>query len=204
MYPLELKLFPNDEDWATGDEYLDKKLNSLLINCFKNLNLNSIETFYEEAKIIKPRVVSPSFYLVIELCTKALIGIFDSELEVDQELMKIKGKKNDFEVCTKKITLELKELQLNNHQRLFSSLDIFMRSQDGFEQNPFASFKLKKAPRFYEVKIIYKDLIEKLTHPMNHKFDHELFALLSQKKVVEIEGIGRVWFHQGKIFCVNN
>ena len=68
----------------------------------------------------------------------------------------------------------------------------------------FVSFKLKKANCFFEVKIIFKDLIERLNHPKENKFEHELFELLSQNKIVEIEGVGRVWFNQGLIFCVNN
>ncbi len=204
MYPLELKLFPKDEDWATGDEYLDKKLNSLLLGCFSKLSLNSIENFYSEARLIKTRVFNPNFNLMIEMCAKALVGIFDIELEVDQELIKIKGKIHIFHPCTKKINIELSELQLKRHQRIFSSLDVFKREQSAFEQNPFVSFKLKKANCFFEVKIIFKDLIERLNHPKENKFEHELFELLSQNKIVEIEGVGRVWFNQGLIFCVNN
>ena len=204
MYPQDLVLFPRDEDWATGDEHLDKKLNSILLTNYSHLSLGSIEKFYYESKEIKTRVANPSFYLVIEFCTKALIGLLDAELEVDQEFLKIKGKKSLYEKYTNKIELDLAELKTKKHQRFFSSLDIFLREQAEFEQNPFVSFKLKKAVNFFEFKIIFKDLIERLNRSEHQNFEHEMFKLLSQKKVVEIVDIGQVWFHQGMIFCVND
>jgi BMFP domain-containing protein YqiC len=204
MYPLELKLFPRDEDWATGDEYLDKKLNSILVNCFSDLSLRSIEDFYNESMQIKTRVMNPSFYYELELCTKALIGLFDGRLYVDQEILKIKGKKSQFKLIHQTIELDLSELIRNKHQRLFSNLDIFQREQSDFEQNPFVPFKLKKRNKFFELKIVFKDLIERLNRADNQKFEHELFELLSKKYIVEIRDIGYVWYHQGTIYCVNN
>jgi hypothetical protein len=204
MYPLELKLFPIDEDWATGDEHLDKKLNNLLLNCFSNLTLNSIQNFYIESHLIKTRVANPSFNLVLELCTKALIGIHNKNLEVDQELLKIKGRMCDFEENTKKINIELNELSQKKHQRLFSSIDIFQREQIGFEQNPFVAFKLKKSEKYFELKFIFKDLVEKLKRQDSQSFEIEILDLLSQKYIVNIAEVGKVWFFEEKIYCVNH
>jgi hypothetical protein len=175
-----------------------------LLNCFSNFSFISIQNFYFDSLRIKTRVANPSYNLVIELCTKALLGILNSNAEVDQDLLKIKGKMNEFEESFKKFDLDLKELQKKKHQRLFSSIDIFQREQVGFEQNPFVAFKLKKSEKFFEIKIIFKDLVEKIKPQDSESFENELFDLLSKKYTIEITEVGKVWFFEEKIYCVNH
>ncbi len=200
----DLKLFPRDEDWSTGDEHLDKKLNLLLLKNFQLLNDASIADFYWNASAIKTRVVSSNYQTIIDMSTKALLALKNPNSEVDQEFIKLKAQFHSFEKDLEPVNLELGQLHSTNYQRAFGSIDFFKREQVDFEHSPFLSFKIKRASSYFEVKALYKDTLEKLAHPkIDETFSHIFLAKLSKKKIVRLVGVGLLWVHQGKINCVN-
>ena len=88
---MDIKLFPTKEEWGRGDEAMDNKLSIALKTCFKNLSFVNISEFYFNGLMLRPRTTNPAFHSTIELVTKALLHLLDTESLNDQMMLKIKG-----------------------------------------------------------------------------------------------------------------
>lgn len=203
QYPEALKYFPRNEEWASGDEHLDLKLNQLLLESFKQLSSHSISLFYDQAIQFKPRVNNPMFILNIEMVLKAMLSLLNPLNELDQDFIKIKGHFNLYQVDDEIIEINLNELNVKSHVRILDQLDFFKRDQTKQEANPFVTHKIMRAPFYYEVKPIYKELLDAIENQViPKKYDHQLFNKLAQKRIVNVNGNIRIWVDQRRFFCV--
>ena len=83
----DYSLFPNKEEWGTGDEAMDNKLSIALKKVKENLTLYNIKEFYLYGLSLKTRAYNPAFHTTIELVTKAFLFYLDPD-EYNDQLMK--------------------------------------------------------------------------------------------------------------------
>lgn len=156
----DYSLFPNKEEWGTGDEAMDNRLSIALKKVKDDLTLASIKEFYLYGLSLKPRAYNPAFHTTIELVTKAFLFCFDPDAYNDQLMQKMKG---DYERKTKihfnlpeleKILLELKSKKVFRYK---GQIDFYLSRIELAERNPFIRHSLKRSPIDLHTKIIMKD-----------------------------------------------
>lgn len=204
---MDFSLFPSLEQWGTGDEALDNKLSNALKKTQENLSLPSIREFYLYGLSIKPRAYNPSFLSTIEFVTKALLFRFAPEEFNDHLFLKLKG---DYEIKEKIIFdfdgLDTIRQELSRHglYRYKKQIDISLHDQTITERNPFIKELLKRSPKNLNVKIIFKDFKSYLDGEKNNDlFEDSLFdSLRMGEKLLFIDKLGELWYHQGQIYSL--
>ncbi|MEA9355854.1 hypothetical protein SHI21_06570 [Bacteriovorax sp. PP10] len=201
----DYSLFPNKEEWGTGDEAMDNKLSVALKKVKDDLTLANIKEFYLYGLSLKPRAYNPAFHTTIDLVTKAFLFCFDPEGYNDQLMQKMKG---DYE-SKKKITFQLTdvaniltELKTNKVYRYKGQIDFYLSRIEIAERNPFVRQALKRSPIDLHTKIIMKDFRAWMSgESVRTTYDDAFFnALKVDNQILLIENFGEFWYHQGQIF----
>ena len=201
----DYSLFPNKEEWGTGDEAMDNRLSIALKKVKDDLTLTNISEFYFYGLSLKPRAYNPAFHTTIELVTKAFLFCFDPEGYNDQLMQKMKGDYDKKE----KVTFELPEakaivsdLKAKKAYRYKSQIDFYLSVQDKDERNPFVRHLLKRSPIELHTKIIFKEFKNYLSRDLDSNAYNDPFfhALRMGDQILSIESLGEFWYHQGQIF----
>lgn len=205
---MDLSLFPNKEEWGTGDEAMDSKLSIALKKSTSQLSIESITEFYFLGKSFKPRTYNPSFLVTIELVTKALFYLLDPEENIDHALKKMKGRyysktKINFQLEEKELVLS--ELKKNKKFRYLNQLDFSERPEDPVERNPYVRGELKRSGIDLSIKIIFKEFKKFLNEEsVAEQFSDALFlALRGGVQVLLIENFAEIWFHEDQIYALS-
>ncbi|MBC7428346.1 MAG: hypothetical protein H7336_07025 [Bacteriovorax sp.] len=201
----DYSLFPNKEEWGTGDEAMDNRLSVALKKVKDDLTLENISEFYFYGLSLRPRAYNPAFHTTIELVTKAFIFCLEPDGYNDQLMQKMKGghaskKKVIFELS--EVQTILNELKTKKMYRYKGQIDFYLHHQDIDERNPFVRHLLKRAPIELHAKITLKDFKaylsgEKDSTTYSDPFFH---ALRMTNQILLIENLGEFWYHQGQIF----
>ncbi|AUN99045.1 hypothetical protein DOM21_05720 [Bacteriovorax stolpii] len=204
---MDFSLFPNKEEWGSGDEAMDNKLSIALRKAQENLSISSISEFYFYGLSLKPRAYNPSFHVTIEFVTKAFLSLLHPDECNDQLMHKIKGgyfnkKKVAFQLNeSESVATELKK---KGTFRYKGEIDFYLHRQLPEERNPFVRVPLKRANLDLHTKIIMKDF--KLY--LNGEKDESLYAdplfraLRVKDQVLFIENFAELWYHEGQIFSL--
>lgn len=204
---MDQTLFPQNEEWATGDEALDLRLSVALKKVVSELSFTSISQFYFFASTIKTRTYNPSYIVTIELLTKALLFYLAPNEANDELLKKIKGeylqKKKQTLIWTQGHEV-IKELKEKNNYRYKSQLDFSLVFKQVAERNPFLRHTLVKSPFELHTKIIFKDLKNYLNgDTLQESHDDLLFQALRTKDTIwVIPNFAEIWYHQGLIYSL--
>lgn len=204
----DFSLFPKSEEWGTGDEALDLKLSLALKKAQQDLTLVSIRNFLETGSGIKTRAYNPSFLMLIEMVTKALLHFSAPGENVYDLMNKLKGHYEERErICLTLPETQLikNELQVNKHSRYHNQLDFYLQLHSSTERNPFLKESLNRGEHTLLTKIIFKELKLYLSGEIGgmHDQDPLLRALAEKKKTVFIEGFAELWYDQGHIFTLS-
>jgi hypothetical protein len=203
----DYSLFPNKEEWGTGDEAMDNRLSVALKKVKDNLTLANIKEFYLYGLSLKPRAYNPAFHTTIELVTKAFLFCFDPDGFNDQLMHKMKG---DYE-SKKKINFQLSdvanilsELKTNKVYRYKAQIDFYLSRVDLAERNPFVRQPLKRSPIDLHTKIIMKDFKAWMNGENVRMTQEDPFfnALKIDNQILLIENFGEFWYYQGQIFSI--
>jgi hypothetical protein len=201
----DYSLFPNKEEWGTGDEAMDNRLFVALKKVKDDLTLSNIKEFYLYGLSLKPRAYNPAFHTTIELVTKAFLFCFDPDGYNDQLMQKMKG---DYD-SKKKIVFQLpdlasilSELRTNKVYRYKGQIDFYLSRIEIAERNPFVRQPLKRSPIDLHTKIIMKDFKAWMNgENVRTTYDDAFFnALKIDNQILLIENFGEFWYHQGQIF----
>lgn len=205
---MDLSLFPDKEEWGTGDEAMDSKLSIALKKSTSELSLSSISEFYFFGISLKPRSYNPSFLVTIELVTKALFYLLNPEVNIDHALKKTKGSyygktKIHFQLAVKEQMMD--ELKIHKKYRYLNQLDFAERPQDPAERNPYVRGELKRSSIELTVKIIFKEFKSFLNEESKNELitDALLLALRGGEKVLLIENFAEIWYHQDQIYALS-
>jgi hypothetical protein len=205
---VDTSLFPDKEDWGSGDEAMDNKLSVALKKTIAHLSIETISEFYFLGLSLKPRAYNPSFVVTIELVAKALLHLFNPDEFIDHSFRKMKGsyhtkKRISFHFYEKEKIIE--ELKASKKYRYKNQIDFSLHLQDGLERNPFVRGELKRSTMDLSVKIIFKDFKNFLNEETKPElFDDSLFlGLRGGKSILFIEDFAEVWYHQDQIFSLS-
>lgn len=202
----DFSLFPNKEEWGSGDEAMDNRLSVAMKKVKDDLTLSNIHEFYLYGLSLKPRAYNPSFHTTIELVIKAFLFCLDPEGFNDQMIQKMKGdyghkKKINFELSESKSILD--ELKSQKNFRYRGQIDFYMHPQDTQERNPFIRAPLKRFPFDLHVKIIMKDFKMWLNGEKElSKAQDPFFRKLKEGDILVIHDFAEIWFHEGTIFIL--
>lgn len=204
---MNLSLFPKNEDWGTGDEALDIRLNQSLKKAADHLSLQSVFEFYSFAHSLKTRAYNPGFHVTIELVCKALLFAFSPEDFNDVLFKKMKGAHWEKEriIFEHQELLKLKnELLKSKRARYMDQIDFALARQPESERNPFIETELKRAPLDLQVKILFKEFRQFLSGDLvKESYSDPLFqALRLGRSTLFIEGFAEIWFHQDQILAI--
>lgn len=201
----DYSLFPNKEEWGTGDEAMDNRLSVALKKVKDDLTLANIKEFYLYGLSLKPRAFNPAFHTTIELVTKAFLFCFDPDGYNDQLMQKMKG---DYDSKMKIIfqfpvaSTILAELKTKKNYRYKGQIDFYLSRIEIAERNPFVRQSLKRSPINLHTKIIMKDFKAYMNGEKEGKAYDDVFfnALKVDNQILLIENFGEFWYHQGQIF----
>lgn len=201
----DYSLFPNKEEWGTGDEAMDNRLSVALKKVKDDLTLANIKEFYLYGLSLKPRAYNPAFHTTIELVTKAFLFCFDPDGYNDQLMQKMKGDYDSKEKITfhlSDVANILSELKTNKVYRYKGQIDFYLSRIELAERNPFVRHSLKRAPMDLHTKIIMKDFKAFMNNEPGSKSYEDIFfnALKVDNQILVIENFGEFWYHQGQIF----
>jgi hypothetical protein len=203
---VNLSLFPKNDDWGTGDEAQDLRLNQSLKHAAENLSLKSISEFFSFAYSLKTRAYNPSFFVTIELVTKALLYYFSPEENNDELYKKMRGhyfEKEKVVFDWIQASTVVAELKKNKTYRYMNKIDFSLRVQDPHERNPFVEGTMKRSAAVLSAKIIFKEY-KMLLHGTGKTDDELSAALQGGGKILFIENFGEIWFHDQEINCLIN
>ncbi|MBC7713697.1 MAG: hypothetical protein H7177_10175 [Rhizobacter sp.] len=201
----DYSLFPNKEEWGTGDEAMDNRLSVAMKKVKDDLTLSNISEFYFYGLSLKPRAYNPAFHTTIELVTKAFLFCLDPDGYNDQLMQKMKGDYDN----KKKVVFEMpealaiqNELKAKKVFRYKGQIDFYLHRQDKDERNPFVRPLLKRAPIELHAKITFKEFKTYLNGDNDNSAYNDPFfhALRMQNQILLIENLGEFWYHQGQIF----
>lgn len=203
----DYSLFPNKEEWGTGDEAMDNKLSSALKKVKEDLTLKSIREFYNYGLSLKPRAYNPAFHTTIELVTKAFLYCFDSQEYSNHLIQKMKGNYDNKKKCNfefPNIDEILYELRTKKSYRYKGQIDFYINRVDATERNPYVRHPLKRSPIDLHVKIIMKDFKSYLNgENKNMTYKDSFFDQLKNKdQILIIKNLGEVWYNEGQIFSL--
>lgn len=201
----DYSLFPNKEEWGTGDEAMDNKLSVALKKVKDDLKLANIKEFYLYGLSLKPRAYNPAFHMTIELVTKAFLFCFDPDGYNDQLMQKMKGdydSKLKITFVLPDVVNILAELKTNKVYRYKGQIDFYLSRIEIAERNPFVRQPLKRAPIDLHTKIIMKDFKAYMNGEKESTVYNDAFfsALKVGNQILLIEKFGEFWYHQGQIF----
>lgn len=201
----DYSLFPNKEEWGTGDEAMDNRLSVALKKVKDDLTLTNIKEFYLYGLSLKPRAYNPAFHTTIELVTKAFLFCFDPDGYNDQLMQKMKGDyENKIKVNFKLSELDgiLSELKNKKVYRYKGQIDFYLNRIELAERNPFVRQPLKRSPIDLHTKIIMKDFKAYLNGEKESTAYNDPFfsGLKNDGQILVIENFGEFWYHQGQIF----
>lgn len=204
----DFSLFPKNEEWGTGDEAQDFRLNTALKKALSELSIKAITEFYELAHGLNRRAYNPSFLMLIELVTKALLHLQNPECNVYDQMSKLKGHYDQKEQTTIHLTDKskiLNELLSKNFYRYNGQLDFSLLQHSPSERNPFLKDPINKGEHTLHVKIIFKDLKHYLNGDVGQTHDQDplLKALSLKNKTVFIDGLAVLWYDEGQIFALS-
>jgi len=203
----DYSLFPNKEEWGTGDEAMDNKLSIALKKVKDDLTLANIKEFYLYGLSLKPRAYNPAFQTTIELVTKAFLFCFDPEGYNDQLMHKMKGDYESKKIITFQlldVVKILSELKTNKVYRYKGQIDFYLSRIEIAERNPFVRQPLKRSPVDLHTKIIMKDF-KAWMNGENVRMSHDdsfFNALKVGNQILLIENFGEFWYHEGQIFSI--
>jgi hypothetical protein len=206
---VQLKLFPKNEEWGTGDESQDLQLTKALKLAASHLSLESISDFYFLGINLRPRAYNPGLSQTIELVTKGLLFHFSPDDFNDVLLKKIKGRyflRQRVEIKWEQASSVFLEIKKYQKHRYNEQLDFSLIPQVSSEFNPYISTPLKKSPYDLQVKIVFKDFKAYLNDEDfkgDYDFDSFLQVLRLKEQVHCIENFGEIWFDGDQIrgFC---
>lgn len=201
----DYSLFPNKEEWGTGDEAMDNRLSVALKKVKDDLTLANIKEFYLYGLSLKPRAYNPAFHTTIELVTKAFLFCFDPDGYNDQLMQKMKGdyeSKNKIIFTLNDVANILNELKKNKVYRYKGQIDFYLSRIEIAERNPFVRQALKRSPIDLHTKIIMKDFKAYMNgENVRTTYDDPFFNTLKvDNQILLIENFGEFWYHQGQIF----
>ena len=201
----DYSLFPNKEEWGTGDEAMDNRLSVALKKVKDDLTFQNIREFYFYGLSLKPRAYNPAFHTTIELVTKAFLFCLAPDDFNDHLMKKIKGdyagkEKIIFDLPGKDLIIS--ELKKNKLFRYNGQIDFYLHLQDKEERNPFVRHGLKRSPLELHTKIILKDFKAYLSGEKDESTYSDPFfhALRRGNQILFIENFGEFWYHQDQIF----
>lgn len=205
---MDLSLFPKNEEWGTGDEALDLRLNNGLKKIAENLSLQSIAEFYSFALSLKPRAYNPAFSLTIDLVAKALLYYYAPEECNDVLYKKMRGHYFEKNVITfhleqsEMITRELKSI---HKVRYKDQIDFSLHLQSTTERNPFVENAIKKSALDLQAKIIFKEFRHFLNgDAVTQTYDDPFFMALQQgKSILHIEKFAEIWYDKDQLFSLS-
>ena len=204
----DYSLFPNKEEWGTGDEAMDNKLSIALKKVKDNLSLSNIYEFYLYGLSLKPRAYNPAFHSTIEMVTKAFLFCLEPDGFNDQLMHKMKGDyghklKIDFQLPQLEIIIN--ELKSKKMVRYNGQIDFYYHYQDKEERNPFVRHLLKRSPVELHTKIIFKEFKSWLSGEKDKSLFEDPFfhALRTPGQVILIQNFGEFWYHQDQIFSLS-
>lgn len=201
----DYSLFPNKEEWGTGDEAMDNRLSLALKKVKDDLTLSNIKEFYLYGLSLKPRAYNPAFHTTIELVTKAFLFCFDPNAYNDQLMQKMKGdydSKKKIIFYLPDVAIILSELKTNKNFRYKGQIDFYLSRIEIAERNPFVRQALKRSPIDLHTKIIMKDFKAYMNGEKESSSYNDAFfnALKVENQILLIENFGEFWYHQGQIF----
>lgn len=204
----DFSLLPKMEEWGSGDEAIDSKLDIALKRTLQDLSMESILDFYFFALGLKTRVYNPAFNITIELVVKALLYFFSPRDFNDHLFFKIKGCFHEkmaikFDWDGKKnIVLDLENI---GRCRYNEQLDFYLHRQERSERNPFVRYPILKSSNDLHVKIVFKDFKNYLSGEKDEAFFSDPFfrALRLGKTALIVEDFGIFWYHKDQIFSLS-
>lgn len=206
---MDLSLFPNKEEWGTGDEAMDNKLSTALKTTLAVLSHESISQFYFLGMSLKTRAYNPAFAVTIELVTKALFHFLNPEELIDHTMKKMRGeyfRKEKIPFSLPDLAIIKNELITHKKYRYNNQIDFSLQVKDDKERNPYTRNELKRSTMDMSVKIIFKDFknyLDGVTKP--ELFTDPLFvALRGSKHILLIENFAEIWYHQDQIFILSS
>lgn len=206
---MDLSLFPNKEEWGTGDEAMDSKLSTALKLSLATLSYESISQFYFLGMSLKTRAYNPAFAVTIELVTKALFHFLNPDELIDHTMKKMRGEyfqKEKIHFSLPDLNTIKNELLTHKKYRYNHQIDFSLQVKDGKERNPYTRDELKRSTMDLSVKIIFKDFKSYLEgHTKAELFTDPLFiALRAPHHILLIENFAEVWYHQDQIFILSS
>lgn len=203
----DYSLFPNKEEWGTGDEAMDNRLSIAMKKVKDDLTLSNIHEFYLFGFSLKPRAYNPAFHTTIELVTKAFLFCFDPDGFIDQLMLKMKGAydlktKTEFTLTdSEKILTELKTKKVFRYR---GQVDFYLNLQDKDERNPYVRSLLKRSPIELHTKITFKEFRAWLSGEKESDLYSDSFfmALRNQNQIFVIKDFGEFWYHEGVIYSL--
>ena len=204
---VDFSLFPNKEEWGTGDEAMDNRLSIALKKVKDDLSIPRISEFYFYGLSLKPRAYNPAFHSTIELVTKAFLYCLYPDEPNDLLMKKIKGDYDNKEKITfdfPEKTLILEELKSKKIYRYQGQIDFYLNLQHNEERNPYVRQALKRANLDLHVKIIMKDFKSFLSGEKEITSIKDPFfqALKMGHKILVIDNFAEIWYHQDQIFSL--
>ena len=201
----DYSLFPNKEEWGTGDEAMDNKLSLALKKVKDELTIINIKEFYFYGLSLKPRAYNPAFHSTIELVTKAFLFSYEKDSFNDQQMLKIKGdysSKNKIKFELPDSLNILQDLKTKKSFRYKGQIDFYLQPQTIEERNPFVRDYLLRAPYELHTKIIFKEFKSWLSYEFDSKNYDDFFfrALQKENQLLSIDNFGEIWYHQGQIY----
>jgi hypothetical protein len=201
---VDSSLFPDKEQWGTGDEAMDNKLSIALKNTLAQLSDQSISDFYFFASSLRPRAINPSFLLTIEFVTKGLFHLLNPLINIDISLKKMKGfyySKMRTQFIFQEKDLLLSELKLNRKYRFHNQIDFSVTHQTSHERNPYLRNEIKRSEVDLNIKIIFKDFKLYLkSETKGDLFVEPFFIALRSGRVLSIENFAEIWYHEDQIY----
>lgn len=204
---MDYSLFPNKEEWGSGDEAMDNKLSIAMKNVQQNLSFESISEFYFYGLTLKPRAYNPSFHTTIEFVTKAFLSMLEPEACNNQLMLKIKGhyfQKRRVNFDLPKADIVRDGLKMKGSFRYQGEIDFYLYEQNPEERNPFVRIPLKRSKLDLHTKIIMKDFKAYLNgeKPESLHQDPLFLALRMGESVLFIENFAELWYDEGQIFSL--
>lgn len=198
---MDLTIFPTQEEWGTGDEAQDYRLSSAFKQTTLALSHETIASFYYYGMSIKTRAHNPTFFVTIELVTKALFYFLNPLDCIDDVFKKMKGDyfhktKTPFVLEEKNLILE--ELKKNKYYRYKNQIDFSLQLQTPCERNPYVKDVLKRSTLNLNAKFIFKDFKNML------KDDPFFLAFKEGENLLLIEDFAEIWYHQDQLFMLSD
>lgn len=204
---MDLTLFPKNEEWGTGDEALDSRLNVNLKKTLQNLSIESIADFFSFALSLKTRAYNPAYSLTIDQVAKALLFHLSPDECNDALYKKMRGhyfSKSLRPFSLKEVDILVRELKSKQRVRYQDQIDFSLHQQSTFERNPFVQYELKKSPVDLQAKILFKEFRSFLDGvEVKHDYANEMLqALKYGRHVLVVDNFAEIWYEKDQLFSI--